>query len=97
MNEPDRFEPGGVMLFLTFIGGALVGGAAAVLLAPRSRAETRRRIVNAVDEARDLASLVPNVIREAASAAQAAFAKALEESAEEAAVESARRSSPVSR
>jgi gas vesicle protein len=97
VNEPDRFEPGGVILFLAFPGGALVGGAAAVLLAPRSRTAARTRILDGVSEAKDVASRVPKVIREAASAAQAAFAKALEEHGEEAAVESGRRPSPVSR
>jgi gas vesicle protein len=71
------------MLFLAFVGGALVGGAAAVLYAPRSGAETRRRIAGAVDDSKDVASRMPQAIREASSAAQAAFAAALKASAGE--------------
>ena len=69
------------MLFLAFAGGALVGGAAAVLFAPRSGAETRRSITGAVDDTKEFASRMPQAIREASSAAQAAFAAALKEGA----------------
>jgi len=72
---------GGLTLFLAFVGGALVGGAAAVLLAPRSGAETRRRIGGAVGDAKEFAARMPQAVRAATSAAQAAFAAALEESA----------------
>jgi gas vesicle protein len=68
------------MLFLAFAGGALVGGAAALLLAPRSGVETRRRITGAVHDAKGVTSRVPQAIREASSAAQAAFAAVLKES-----------------
>jgi YtxH-like protein len=64
------------MLFLAFVGGALVGGAAAMLFAPRSGAETRRRIIGAADDTKGVASRMPKAIREAASAAQTAFAAA---------------------
>jgi len=72
---------GGLTLFLAFIGGALAGGAAAALFAPRSGAETRRRITGAVDDGKELASRMPQAIREASSAAQAAFTAALKDSA----------------
>jgi gas vesicle protein len=65
------------MLFLAFVGGALVGGAAAVLFTPRSGAETRKRIAGAVDDTREFASRVPEAVREASGAAQSAFAKAM--------------------
>jgi gas vesicle protein len=77
-REPPR--GGGLTLFLAFVGGALVGGTAAVLLAPRSGADTRRRLAGLVDETKDAASRVPRAFRQASSAAQAAFTAALQES-----------------
>lgn len=81
MTQTENPRVGGLTLFLAFVGGALVGGVAGVLLAPRSGPETRRRITGAVDDTREVASRVPKAIREASSAAQAAFTAALEESA----------------
>lgn len=96
MTQTEHPRGGGFALFLAFAGGALVGGAAALLFAPRSGAEMRRRISGAVDDTKDFASHMPHAIHDASSAAQAAFAAALKESAgEDAAVsthpESARR------
>ncbi len=68
---------GGLMLFLAFAGGALVGGVAALLFAPRPGSETRRRVTGAVADTKELASHVPHALREASSAAQAAFQAAL--------------------
>jgi gas vesicle protein len=82
--ETEHTRGGGLSLFLAFVGGALVGGTAAVLLAPRSGAETRRRLAGAVDETKDVASRVPRAFRQASSAAQAAFTAALQESEREA-------------
>jgi gas vesicle protein len=73
---------GGLALALAFLGGALVGGAAAILLAPASGAETRRRIAGASGDAKDFAARVPQALRQASSAAQVAFASSLKESAE---------------
>jgi gas vesicle protein len=81
MTETEHPRNDGLRLFLAFVGGALVGGTAAVLLAPRSGAETRRRLTAAAAGAREVASRMPQAIREASSAAQVAFAAALEESA----------------
>jgi gas vesicle protein len=83
MTQTEIPRSGGLTLFLAFVGGALVGGAAAVLFAPRSGAETRRRIAGAVGGTKELASRVPQAIRDASSAAQAAFAPALKDSAGE--------------
>lgn len=69
-------------MFLAFAGGALLGGAAAVLFAPRSGAETRRRITGAVDDTKGFAARMPQAIRAASSAGRVAFAAALKESAE---------------
>ena len=87
MNQTEMEHPrggGGLTLFLAFVGGALVGGTAAILLAPRSGAETRRRLAGAVDDTKDMASRVPKAIRQASGAAQAAFTAALKESEGEA-------------
>jgi gas vesicle protein len=82
------------MLFLAFTGGALVGGAAALVFAPRSGAETRRRITGAVDDTKGFATRMPNAIHEASSAAQAAFTAALKEGAGEDAAASTSPQSP---
>jgi gas vesicle protein len=81
MTHTEHSRSGGLSLFLAFVGGALVGGAAAVLFAPRSGAETRRRITGAVDDTKEIASRVPKAIREASSAVQDAFAAAMKGSA----------------
>ena len=80
MTQTEHPRNGGLMLFLAFAGGALVGGAAALLLAPRSGAETRRRITGAAHDTKEVATRMPQAIREATSAAQEAFAAALKES-----------------
>jgi gas vesicle protein len=77
MTHHDQQGHGSFTLLLAFVGGALVGGVAAVLLAPRSGAETRRRLVARLDDSRELASRVPEAIREASTAAQDAFSAAL--------------------
>lgn len=82
MTQTEHPRSGGLLLFLAFTGGALLGGAAAVLFAPRSGAETRRRITGAVDDTKGFAARMPQAIRAASSAGRVAFAAALKESAE---------------
>jgi gas vesicle protein len=77
MRPDDRQGFGGFALLFAFVGGALVGGVAAVLLAPRSGAETRRRLIARVDDSRDMVARVPQAIREASTAAQDAFSATL--------------------
>ena len=60
-------------IFLAFLGGALVGTAAALLLAPRSGAETRTRI----GETRELVRRARTAARDAATAAGEAFTEAM--------------------
>ena len=81
MTQTEHPRSGGFRLLLAFVGSALVGGAAAVLFAPRLGVETRRPLTGAVDDTKEAASRMPRAIREASSAAQAAFAAALNESA----------------
>lgn len=81
MTHTEQSHGGGFSILLAFLGGALVGGIVAVLYAPRSGAETRRRMAGAVDDTRELASRVPEAIREASSAAQDAFKASMKESA----------------
>jgi gas vesicle protein len=82
MTQTETVHPrsGGIALLFAFVGGALVGGTAALLLAPRSGAETRRRIAGVVEDTKEVASRMPGAIRQASSAAQAAFTSALKES-----------------
>jgi gas vesicle protein len=81
MTTPDHSGFGSFALLLAFAGGALIGGAAAVLWAPRSGKETRRRVAEAIDDGRGMASRVPQAFRDATGAAKEAFTDALEDSA----------------
>lgn len=80
MTQSEHHGSAGFSTFLAFLGGTVIGGAAALLLAPRSGVETRRRITDAVDEAKEVAGRMPHAVREASGAAQGAFAKAMKES-----------------
>lgn len=77
MTQTEHPRNMGLTLFLAFIGGALVGGAGAILFAPRSGSETRRRMASAVGEVKGLTSRAPRAIHDASSAAQNAFTAAL--------------------
>jgi len=79
MTPPEEPRGGGLALLLAFVGGALVGGAIAVLLAPRSGAETRRSLAGAAGGTRDLAARLPKALRDASRAAQAAYTAALKD------------------
>jgi gas vesicle protein len=92
MTQTEQPRNGGLTTFFAFVGGALVGGVAALLFAPLSGAETRRRITGTLDDTKGFASRMPQAIREASSAAQAAFTEALKEGAGEHAAVSTHRS-----
>jgi len=79
MTHTEQHGSNGVSMFLAFLGGTLIGGTAALLLAPRSGAETRKRITGAVDDAKEAAARMPHAMREASSAAQGAFVKSMKE------------------
>jgi gas vesicle protein len=78
-TQTEQPRCGGLSLLFAFFGGALVGGIVATLYAPRSGAETRRRMADAVDEARARASRVPEAVCEASSAARDAFTAAMKD------------------
>lgn len=77
MTHSESSSNGAFTLFFAFLGGALLGGAAAALLTPRSGPETRRRIAGAVEGGQEVAGRLPRALRDASSAAQVAFAAAL--------------------
>ena len=70
---------GGGQMVLAFVGGAVAGAIAGLLLAPRSGVETRAKMRELADRAKDKAAHLPEAFHEAASAAKAAFAEGMEE------------------
>jgi gas vesicle protein len=70
---------GAMGIAFAFLGGALAGAGAALLLAPRSGAETRKRIGDAVQHSGDQVARTRAAAAEAASAARQAFAVAMRE------------------
>jgi len=64
-------------IFLAFLGGAVAGTVAALLLAPRSGAETRAGMGEAVGQAGDKVRRARLAAREAATAARDAFTEAM--------------------
>lgn len=77
MNEEVRTGRGLGSVLLAFLGGAVVGGVTALLLAPRSGEQTRKRIVEMAETGKEKAERVPVAVREAAQAATVAFEKAM--------------------
>lgn len=72
-DNGHRCAPTFGQMFLAMLGGAAVGAAAAYLTAPRSGADTRLRLQNAADDARDTVERVPLALRKATEAARDAF------------------------
>lgn len=64
-------------LIIAFLGGAATGAVIAILTAPRSGAETRKRIRDLLYHSADEASRLPHALREATTAAAHAFGEAL--------------------
>jgi len=60
-----------------FVVGALAGGIAALLLAPRSGTETRARLRRVAEDSRERAERLPVAVREATEAAVEAFTETL--------------------
>jgi gas vesicle protein len=57
-------------LLLALLGGAAAGAAVVYLTAPRSGAESRRRIQSLADDAQDTAVRLPAALRKATEAAR---------------------------
>jgi gas vesicle protein len=66
---------GGVIL--AFLAGAAIGGVAALLLAPRSGEQTRKRLAELSDEAKEKLARVPSALRDAERAAVGTFSETL--------------------
>lgn len=79
MNEEVRTGRGLGSVLLAFLGGAVVGGVAALLFAPRSGEQTRKRIVQIAENGKEKVERVPVAVREASHAATAAFEKAMKQ------------------
>jgi gas vesicle protein len=80
MTEPET-RNGSVALGVLagFLGGALVGTALTLLFAPRSGADTRRRIAERAEHSKETLERVGIAAKEATSAARTAFTAALHE------------------
>jgi gas vesicle protein len=83
MSETNRSPSAG--LFLAFLAGAVTGAAVALLTAPQSGGETRRRLKGLARDAADRAGHVPPALNEAyaraARAARRAFIESLDDKA----------------
>ncbi len=78
MNEIEtRSGSGAFGILAGFLGGALVGTVVTLLLAPRSGAETRRRMMDRASRSRDVLTRAGTAAREASTAARTAFSNAL--------------------
>jgi len=64
---------------IAVLTGAAAGATAAYLMAPRSGAESRRRLQALADDTRETAHRVPEALRKATEAARQAFNEALRE------------------
>ncbi|HTP28279.1 MAG TPA: YtxH domain-containing protein [Anaeromyxobacteraceae bacterium] len=78
-GEPTRSGTSGLAILVAFLGGALAGVVATMLLAPRPGAETRRRFADAANRSKDTVERLRTAAEEAAAAARAAFKNAMRE------------------
>lgn len=77
--ETTRNGMSGLQMLAAFLGGALAGTVATMLLAPRSGTETRRRIADAANRSKEKMERLGTAAREATTAARTAFTEALNE------------------
>jgi len=82
-NEKCECHRSGFSHFLmALIGGAAAGATVVYLTAPRSGADSRQRLLDVADNARDTATRFPVALRRATEAARDAFNETLRESAD---------------
>lgn len=74
-----RGGSGALGILAGFLAGAVIGTVATILLAPRSGAETRRRIAERADRSKETLERAGIAAKEAAAAARTAFTAALHE------------------
>lgn len=79
MNQEVKKGRGMASMLLAFLGGTVVGGVAALLFAPRSGEQTRKRIAEMAETGKEKAERMPVAVREASHAATVAFGKAMKE------------------
>jgi gas vesicle protein len=64
-------------VFFAFLAGAAVGGVVALLFAPQSGKQTRQKVLEFGDDARETVGRVPHAMLEAERAAVATFSETL--------------------
>lgn len=79
LNTTTRTGMSALAVLAGFVGGALVGTVATLLLAPRSGAETRRRIAERAARSRETLERLGTAAMEGATAARTAFTTAMTE------------------
>ena len=79
LEEMERTGFSGGQILAGVLLGAAAGATAALLLAPNSGSETRRRIRSLASDSKDRAGRLPAALSQAKQAAVTAFQKALAE------------------
>jgi len=77
MREYTNGSTGNGSVFVAFLAGAALGAVAALLLAPGSGEQTRRRIAELGGETKERLGRVPTAVHEAEKAAVSAFNDAM--------------------
>jgi gas vesicle protein len=75
----DNHGYSGTQLMVAFAGGAAVGAAIALLVAPRSGRETRELIADRARSGKEKAKRLPSAVKSAGGAAREAFSEAVRE------------------
>ena len=78
METECKCGSGSGKILVAALGGAVVGAAVALLLAPKSGRETRKQLVGYVDTAKETLAKVPDALKAASHAAQEAVSEEFE-------------------